>query len=252
MFEFGIEIEAWQWALLALGAFIVGVSKTGIPGLGILPVPLMAFVLPAKASVGFLLPLLIFADIFSAGYYRRHAQWGHIARLMPWTLCGIVTGYFAMGKVSDDQLKPVIGVIVLVMLALRFINDMRKNGDGESNALGKFIFIAVLGFTAGLTTMMANAAGPIMVIYLLAVGLPKTEFVGTSAWFFFIVNWVKVPFSAKLSLITAESLKLDLTLFPFIVVGAVTGILLLKRIPQKVFRILVLVLATAAAVKLIL
>ena len=160
MFEFGIEIEAWQWALLAFGAFIVGISKTGIPGLGILPVPLMALVLPAKASVGLLLPLLIFADIFSAGYYRRHAQWGHITKLMPWTLCGIVTGYFAMGKVSDDQLKPVIGVIVLAMLALRWINDMRKNGSGESNTAGKFVFIVVLGFTAGLTTMMANAAGP--------------------------------------------------------------------------------------------
>ncbi|MCK5565868.1 MAG: sulfite exporter TauE/SafE family protein [Planctomycetes bacterium] len=251
MFEFGFEIEVWQWALLALSAFIVGVSKTGIPGLGILPVPLFALVLPAKASVGLLLPLLIFADIFSAGYYRRHAQWGHIARLMPWTLAGIVTGYFAMGKVSDDQLKPVIGIIVLVMLALRYISDMRKNGGGEGNALGKFVFIAALGFTAGLTTMMANAAGPIMVIYLLTAGLPKTEFVGTSAWFFFIVNWVKVPFSAKLALISVESLKLDLTLFPFIVVGAVVGIVLLKRIPQKVFRVLVLVLATAAAVKLI-
>lgn len=251
MFEFGFEIEVWQWALLAVSAFIVGVSKTGIPGLGILPVPLMAIVLPAKASVGLLLPLLIFADIFSAGYYRRHAQWGHIVRLMPWTLAGVVTGYFAMGWISNEQLKPVIGVIVLVMLALRWINDMRKNGEEESNATAKFIFIAVLGFTAGLTSMMANAAGPIMVIYFLSAGLPKTEFVGTSAWFFFIVNWVKVPFSAKLSLITAESLKLDLTMFPFIIVGAITGIVLLKRIPQKVFRILVLVLATAAAVKLI-
>ena len=251
MFEFGFEITAWQWALLALSAFIVGVSKTGIPGLGILPVPLLAIVLPAKASVGLLLPLLIFADIFSAGYYRRHAQWAHIAKLMPWTLAGIVTGYFAMGKVSDDQLKPVIGVIVLAMLAMRWINDTWKDRDSQSNAFGKFVFIAFLGFTAGLTTMMANAAGPVMVIYLLTAGLPKTEFVGTSAWFFFIVNWVKVPFSAKLDLISAESLKLDLTLFPFIVVGAVVGIVLLKRIPQKMFRVLVLVLATAAAMKLV-
>jgi len=251
MFEFGFEIEVWQWVLLAFCAFVVGISKTGIPGLGILPVPLMALVLPAKASVGVLLPILIFADIFSAGYYRRHAQWVHIVRLMPWTMLGIVAGFFAMDKISDTQLKPVIGVIVLVMLCLKVINDQRKTEDVETNAYRKHAFVAVLGFIAGVTTMMANAAGPVMIIYLLAAGLPKTEFVGTSAWFFFIVNWLKVPFSAKLSLITAESLKLDVTLFPFVVAGAIAGILLLKVIPQKVFRVLVLVLATAAALKLI-
>ena len=99
--------------------------------------------------------------------------------------------------------------------------------------------------------MMANAAGPIMIIYLLAAGLPKTQFVGTAAWFFFIVNWLKVPFSATLDLITPQSLKLNVCLFPVIVIGAVTGIVLLKHIPQKLFRIIVLALATAAAVKLL-
>ena len=251
MFEMGIEIEVWQWVLLAFCAFVVGISKTGIPGLGILPVPLMAIILPAKASVGVLLPILIFADIFAAGYYRRSAQWGHIVRLMPWTMLGIVAGFFAMDKISDVQLKPVIGVIVLVMVCLKVINDQRKTEDLETGAFRKYAFVAVLGFIAGMTTMMANAAGPVMVIYLLAAGLPKREFVGTGAWFFFIVNWLKVPFSAKLSLITAESLKLDVTLFPFIVVGAIVGILLLKHIPQKLFRILVLVLAVAAGLKLI-
>jgi len=238
---------------LAVCAFLVGISKTGIPGLGILPVPLMAAILPAKASVGVLLPMLIFADIFAAGYYRRHAQWKHIIRLMPWTLLGIIAGYFAMDKVSDTQLKPIIGAIVLAMLILKFLQDRRKTlADSKTVSLtAQWAFVATLGFFAGLTTMMANAAGPIMIIYLLSTGLAKTEFVGTGAWFFFIVNWVKVPFNIKLSLITPDSLKLDATLFPLIVIGAITGILILKHIPQKLFRIVVMILAAAAAIKLL-
>jgi uncharacterized membrane protein YfcA len=108
-----------------------------------------------------------------------------------------------------------------------------------------------MGLLAGITTMMANAAGPVMAIYLLAMQLPKTEFVGTGAWFFFVINWLKVPFSVNLDLITAQTIKFNLTMLPLIVVGAVAGILILKRIPQKAFGVLVQILAAAAAVKLL-
>ena len=245
------DLSLAQWLALALSAFLVGVSKTGIPGLGILPVPLMALVLPARASVGALLPMLIFADLFAAGYYRRHAQWAHILRLMPSTILGIVSGYLAMGKVTDQQLKPVIGVIVLSMLAIRVVNDHFKKPQDKAEPSSGLFFAVFLGFFIGVTSMMANAAGPIMIIYLLAAGLPKTQFVGTAAWFFFIVNWLKVPFSATLDLITPQSLKLNVCLFPVIVIGAVTGIVLLKHIPQKLFRLIVLALATAGALKLL-
>jgi uncharacterized membrane protein YfcA len=99
--------------------------------------------------------------------------------------------------------------------------------------------------------MMANAAGPIMIIYLLAMRLPKIEFVGTSAWFFFVINWLKVPFSANLNLMTAATVKLNLMMLPFIAIGAVVGIFFLKRIPQKAFNAVVQILAAAAAIKLL-
>jgi uncharacterized membrane protein YfcA len=90
-----------------------------------------------------------------------------------------------------------------------------------------------------------------MVIYLLAMRLGKVEFVGTGAWFFFIINWVKVPFSANLQMMTAESVKLNLIMLPAIALGAVVGILLLNRIPQKLFTTVVQLLAAAAAIKLL-
>jgi len=243
------ELDITSFLIVGLCGVLVGLSKTGIPGAGILGVPLMAMVLPARRSVGVLLGILILADLFAAGYYRRAANWYHILRLLPVTFAGIVAGYFALRFVSNRQLRVIIGVIVLVMLAA---NHLRSRVEGSTDWVSRrWAFAAGIGFMAGIATMMANAAGPVMVIYLLAMRLPKTEFVGTAAWFFFIINWLKVPFSASLDLMTAESIKLDLMVLPFILIGAVAGVLVLKRIPEKVFGIVVQILAAAAAVRLL-
>ena len=244
------DLDIIGWIVVALSAIMVGVAKTGIPGVGILVVPLMAGVLPARSSVGVLLGILILADLFAAGYYRRNAQWQHLVRLLPIAFMGIIAGYFALRAVSDEQLKPIIGIIVLAMLGFNYWRSKVRSEDAPVPT--RWWFVVGLGFLAGVTTMMANAAGPIMIIYLLAMKLPKIEFVGTSAWFFFVVNWLKVPFSAKLELMTVESLKLNLMMLPFITIGAVLGILVLKKIPQKAFNIIVQVLAAAAAIKLLL
>ena len=229
--------------------FVVGVSKTGIPGLGILHVPLMAMVLPARESTGILLGMLILGDLFAAGYYRHSAQWKHVVRLLPPAFAGIVVGWQAMRFVTNELLQPIIGVIVLAMLGIHY---GRTRLWGEEAAIPtQWWFAAALGFVAGVTTMMANAAGPVMVIYLLAMRLPKVAFVGTSAWFFFAVNWLKVPFSAHLNLITSASLQLDLLMLPLIAAGSVAGIFFLQRIPQRAFNSLIQILAAAAAIKLL-
>ena len=237
------------WIVVALCAVMVGISKTGIPGVGILVVPLMALVLPVRKSTGILLGILILADLFAIVYHRRNAKWGHILRLLPAAFAGIVAGYFGLKVVDDQELKPIIGGICLLMLGISY---WRTRVRGEDSPIPTRWWFAVgLGFMAGVTTMMANAAGPVMIIYLLAMRLPKIEFVGTSAWFFFVVNWLKVPFSANLNLMTVDSVKLNLMLLPCIAVGAFTGIFFLKRIPEKVFAAVVQILAAAAAIKLL-
>jgi len=245
-----LDLNIIGWATVAACAIMAGISKTGIPGLGILVVPLMALVLPSRQSTGILLGILILADLFAIIYHRHNAKWPHVFRLLPPAIAGIIVGYFGLKVVSDRQLKPIIGVIVLIMLGL---NYWRTKGKDQNTTISSPLWLAVwLGFMAGITTMMANAAGPVMIIYLLAMRLPKTEFVGTAAWFFFVVNWLKVPFSANLDLITAASVKLDLMMLPFIAAGAFMGIFFLKRIPQKAFAAVVQILAVAAAIKLIL
>jgi len=256
MFDFGsFELSSMQWAMLAVTAFLVGISKTGIPGFGVLAVPLIAIAWDdAKESVGLLLPLLIFADIFAAAYYRRKALWGHIIGLLPWAISGIIIGYFILLKIDGMLLKPVIGVIVLIMLGLKCRQSAggKQPTESDIHLPTHWTFAAFMGLVAGIITMMANAAGPVMIIYLLAKKLPKTEFIGTAAWFFFIVNWIKLPFMVNLGLVKEQSLKLNVTLFPLIAIGAVTGIFILKYIPQKIFNKAAIILAAAGAIKLLL
>ncbi len=232
--------------LLGFCAFLIGISKTGIPGVGILAIPLAAIVLPAKSSTGVILPMLIMGDIFAVIYYKRKVVWKYLFRLLPYAAFGVLIGYFLLGKINDEQLKPFIGIVILVILGLNFWWNKKEIKIPE-----KFYFASLMGILAGITTMMANAAGPILIVYLLAMKLPKTEFVGTGAWYFFILNWFKVPFSVNLGLINFSSLKLNFLLFPVVAIGGILGILVLKKMPQKVFNQVVQILAGIAALKLI-
>jgi len=241
-------LSAGKWILAYVTSLIVGISKTGLPALGILLAPLFAEVLPARASTGALLPLLIAADAFAVIFWRRHGSWKHLVRLLPWAVVGIVAGYFAMGRINDIQMRYVMGAIVIVMLA---VNVYREYVIGKDAPIPtSWWFAAIAGFLAGATTMVANAAGPVTMIYLLSMRLPKKEFIGTSAWFFFILNWLKVPFSISLGLITFPSLGFDALLVPAVVGGAFAGLYFAKGIPEKAFTIAIQVLTFLSAVRM--
>jgi hypothetical protein len=159
-------------------------------------------------------------------------------------------GYFALGSVGDSQMQQIIGTIVLAMVALHVLRQ--RQSQALSSAMTHTWWFAVMcGMLAGFTTMVANAAGPVMVLYLLAMGLPKLEFIGTGAWFFLLVNAFKVPFSMHLGLITWESILLDAALVIPMLPGAFLGPVIVRRMNQKTFEWVVLVLAVVAAVKLV-
>jgi uncharacterized membrane protein YfcA len=244
-----LHLTGVDWCIIGVAALIIGISKTGIPGLGILAIPLVAWAIPAKASTGVILPMLIVGDIFAMMYYKRHAVWSHLIRLIPWAMIGIYLGSRIMDRINDQQLRPIIGLIVLIMLAVNYCRT-RGNKD-QINIPTQWWFAAIMGLLAGVTTMMANAAGPIMAIYLLAMQLPKNEFLGTGAWYFLLMNCFKVPFSTNLGLINSGSLYLNLVNLPLIVVGALSGVRLVRYIPEKTFNMLIQFLAVAAAIKLL-
>ena len=241
------ELTTMGWALVVLSALFVGLTKTAISGLGLLTVIMMAIVFPAKISTGIVLPMLIFGDIFAVLFYRRHGNTQVLCRLIPFAVAGVLVGYFFMGRINNLQLRRIIGWVVVLMIAVNFLLKLRKEGL----KIQGLAVAAPTGIFAGFTTMIANAAGPVMTVYLAAMDVKKEEFVGNMAWFFALMNLFKVPFSVRLGLITPETLRFNLALFPIVLASAVGGYFLLKVISQKFFDISVQVLAAASAVYLI-
>jgi hypothetical protein len=242
------DFSGWSWTLMAISAFFFGMSKTGIPGVGLLGVVIMATALPAKMSTGIVLPLLVLGDLFAIRYYHQTAEWRLLVRILPCAALGVAAGAVAMHHTSDVQLRPIIGGISMGMLLLNRLR-LLQNKDAPPPALGWFS--VVMGLIAGVTTMMANAAGPVMALYMLALRLPKLAFLGTAAWAFLLLNLFKLPFSAGLGLIHPHSLMINLCLAPLLVAGALIGIRVARRIPEKPFAILVEAMAFAGAIMLL-
>lgn len=244
--------EHWTlfaWILAVLCAFCIGLSKTGFGGVGTFYVLVMAMLMPARASTGFLLPMLLFADIFAVRAFARHADWTHLKRLLPSAFLGIVVAYFAMKHLSDAAYKPVIGWIVLGLSAIQWLRSQRESWFARwpHNP----VFSNTMGLGCGVTSLLANGSGPVATLYFVVGGLPKMEFVGTGAWFFFLMNLFKAPFSYHMGLIDLTSLKWNFYLLPIVFLGIVSGKWLLERVPQKLFETLLLWFSVIAAIKLI-
>lgn len=249
-----MHLEPWQWALAVACAFLNGLAKTGVPGLGILPVVLMLWVIPdGRLSGGAVLPMLCLADLFAVRFYRHHAQWDQILRLSPWIGVGLLAGCLTLWRVPHDNLlNQLMGGVILTMITIQGVRLLRKDGPVPQ----RWWLAAGFGIVAGFATTVANAAGPVMSLYLLSMALPKDRFMGTGAWLFCIINLVKIPLflipdQHGQTRITADTLLLDLWVAPAIIIGALVGRQVFTRLPQKAFAWIVLVLAGLGTVKML-
>jgi uncharacterized membrane protein YfcA len=272
------ELLPWQWGALIFGSLCIGMSKTGINGISTIAIPLFVLIFEAKPSTGIILPLLCLADLFAVVYYRRHAEWKYIISLLPWALGGFALALFMDRIVPAKGFKTLMGICILLSLLFMLRSDRKdrrlrrqaataKKADADKSAkteqpekpkkaagpLQTHGKAAVFGILGGFSTMIGNAAGPIMSVFLLSMKLPKAAFVGTAAWFFLIINYLKIPLQYfAWHNITAKTLAFDLYMAPFIICGAFLGILLVKKISEKVFRILVFALTVISSVLLFL
>ncbi len=248
------DLHPLQWLLGGLCAVLVGMAKTGVPGLGILVVPVMFYVVSAPLSgPGTLLPLLCAADLFGVFYFRRHAKAGALFHLFPWVAIGIALGTGVLSMVAGSSLRALVGVIVLLMVGAHLLRKRVAEATltrptGVHHGWKKALLFGVL---AGFATTIANAAGPVMNLYLLSMDLPKDQFMGTGAWFFLIVNLAKLPIYVWQGLITTPSLLLDACLLPGVLLGALLGKQLYDRIPQRAFEIVVISLTLISGFSLL-
>jgi uncharacterized membrane protein YfcA len=246
------HLEFWQYVLVVFSAFLVGLGKGGLPGVGNLSVVLMALALPAKASVGILLPILISADIIAVLVYRRHAEWRYIWKLAPGMLLGIVIGYFVFSKVDDAQVRFLIGFILLSMTGLHFYRKWARRKTSKGDTLSQHpAFIGGTGMIGGFATMVANAAGPVASLYFIVSGLPKYAYIGTAAWFFLLVNIFKVPFMINLEIISFASMRFSANFMLFSVLGAMIAPFIVRHINQKVFEFLIWFFVIVGGLKLL-
>ncbi len=246
-----LTLAVWLW--LALAAMLVGLAKTAINGVGTIAVVIFAAALPARESTGAILPLLLVGDVIAVSWYRRNADWATLWRLLPGVLPGLVLGAWFVSVVDDALMRRMISVILLIMCTAQLwqlLRSTRRSTSVPDSQPHRLASVSA-GTAAGFATMTANAAGPIMTVYLIQAGLPMLRMIGTGAWFFLAVNAAKVPFSAGLGLITPTSLVRDALLVPALLVGAALGILLVRRLRQRQFEVAALCFSAATAVLLL-
>jgi len=238
----------FNWGLILLSAFFIGLSKAGLRGIDMMNVTIMAIVFGSKASTGIVLPLLCVADIVAVFYYHRHAQWKHFWKLIPWMAIGILVGVYVGKDMNEALFRKIMAIIIITTVFIMVGLEIRKNQVIPTNKL----FVANMGLAAGFTTMLGNLAGAFSNIYFLAMRMPKNDFIGTASWVFLVINLFKLPFQIFFwKNITPESLYTDLLLLPSVLIGFWIGVKIVSKIKEDNYRKVVIVLTFLGALAIL-
>ena len=271
-------LTAASWILLMVVAALCGIAKTALPGAATIAVALCTAVLPAKESTGAILLMLMTGDLLAVWSYRHDADFRMLRRLVPAVLAGVGAGALFLHLASDSSTRRLIGIVLLLLVAITLLQrraagrsrvparspvpPMAPPASGASGALEALRASAapatggraarlVYGSLAGFTTMVANAGGPVTSMYFLACRYPVKAFLGTTAWFFFLVNLVKLPFSVSAGLVNATTLSLTGIAAPAVIASALAGRRFAERMDQRVFEPIIIALTIISALPLL-
>lgn len=242
---FGYQFDEQGLLLFGLIGVLIGMSKVGLNNAGMIAVPILAILFGGRNSSGIMLPILIMADVFGVSYYHRHAQWSHLKKLVPFAVVGVILGTALGGSIDDQLFRLIMGIIIFLSLGIMFWLEKKGGDEIPENRW----FAGATGILGGITTMIGNLAGSVMAIYLLAMRMPKNQFIGTAAWFFLVINVIKIPFHVFVwETISTNTFLLDLILLPAIGLGAFLGLQIVRRIPEKVYRYFIIAMTAVGAV----
>jgi uncharacterized membrane protein YfcA len=248
--EFLLNHLSLQSLIIVLSvALLIGMAKTGVHGAGMLSVPLLAIAFGGRSSSGVMLPMLLVADVLGVWYYHRHASFQHLKILFPWAALGVIAGSFAGSYINDEVFRIIMASTIFVSVGIMIWMEL---GGREKIPDSMYLGIAA-GFLGGFTSMVGNLAGTVMAVYFLSMRLPKNNFIGTTAWFFLVMNWFKVPFHVWVwHTINTDSWLMALQLTPAIVLGAYFGIVLVKKMSDQVYRWFIVGMTIIAAIVMVL
>ena len=242
------DLLPWQWAAWITLGLCIGLNKAGFTGLTVVIIPVIVSIFGAKEATGINLPLLCFADLLAVSYYHSHADWKCLFKLLPWTVAGFGVALLVDRLVPVQAFRYLMGGCIFAGLLVMIWTDRRGK---EKPPPSSWWFSALFGIAGGFSTMIGNVAGPIMSVFLLSMRLQKNTFVGTTAWFFFIVNLLKMPlFIFVWKNVTVKTILFDVTLIPMVVIGAILGIYLVKKISESVFRKVIVILTLVSSILL--
>lgn len=249
--------DTWEPLLIVVvtaAVLLYGFSKTAMPVAGVVAGPMLAAALGPTIAAGFAVPLLLLGDLMGLLYFRQHANWPVMLRIVPGVLVGFVITALLFAFASTSVVARVIGVLLLISVGLEIYRRRSKIDqklDQGEGATPRRLEAGFYGTLTGVTTMAANAGGAAMTLYLVKMRVPMLAFMGTSVWFFFILNLIKVPFIIPLGLITQDSLVANLWFAPVLVIGALIGITTFRRMNQAWFERIALALSALASVWLV-
>ena len=227
-------LTIFQWVILSLTALCIGMSKTGVQGLMLLAVPYMAMAFGAKESTGVILPMLCMADIIAVVYYKRIADWRTVIKLLPTAIFGFFVAILVDRSIPANEFRQLMGWTLALALVVMIWSEVFGK---ENKWMNKWWYSAVFGLLGGFTTMIGNAAWPVLSVYLLSMRKDKMEYIGINAWFFLVVNLLKVPLQIFVwDNISWDSFSLNLAMLPIIGIGAWLGIGIVRLFPEKAFR----------------
>jgi len=239
------QLSYLEWGLAFVAAFLMGISKSGLKGIFVIIVTLMALAFGSRASTGIIIPLLIVGDIFAVIYYQKHTQWKYLLRLLPWMMLGVVLGALVGKDLPEDIFKKGMAFIIIVSVIIMYLWDRRVSKEVPS----QWWFAGIMGTLAGFTTMIGNLAGAFSNIFFLAMRLPKNQFIGTTAWLFLLINLFKLPFHIFLwKTVSFETLAIDLRLLIFVAIGLMVGIKIISWIKDTQYRQMILLFTAVGAV----
>ena len=253
------SLTATAWILLAVVAALCGIAKTALPGTATIAVALCTAALPAKESTGAILLMLMTGDLLAVWSYRGDADFRMLRRLVPAVLAGVGAGALFLHLASNDSTRRLIGAILLILVLITLLqrrSAARNRSDEAPESArpapaGSRPARLVYGSLAGFTTMVANAGGPVTSMYFLACRYPVKAFLGTTAWFFFLVNLVKLPFSISAGLVNTTTMSLTAICAPVVIVSALAGRRLAERMDQRVFEPVIVALTIISALPLL-